>query len=95
MKKYEAMFIVKPDLSEEEKKTLFNQISEAVTKFSGEVSQGAVWSEKRKLFFPIRRNREGIYYLLNFTAETKSITDINHAYKLNEGILRVLITRLE
>jgi len=95
MKKYETMFIVKPDLSEEEKKTLYNQISEAVTKNGGNVSQGAVWSEKRKLFFPIKRYREGIYYLLNFSAETKSITDINHAYKLNENILRVLISKLD
>jgi len=95
MKKYETMFIVKPDLSEDEKKALFNQISEAVTKNGGSVSSGAVWSEKRKLFFPIRRCREGTYYLLNFTIEPKSITDINHAYKLNENILRVLISKLE
>jgi len=95
MKKYEALFIIKPDLPEEEKKVLFNQISEAVTKNSGTVSSGAVWSEKRKLFFPIKRCRDGVYYLLNFTAEPKTVTQINHAYKLNENILRVLISKLE
>ncbi len=95
MKKYEAMFIVKPDLSEDEKKTLFNQIGEAVTKNNGNVSEGPVLLEKRKLFFPIRRCREGAYYLLQFTVEPKCITDVNHAYKLNENILRVLITKLE
>ena len=95
MKKYEALFIIKPDLSEDEKKTLFNQISDAVAKNNGNVSAGSVWPEKRKLYFPIKRYREGIYYLLNFTTEPKSITDINHAYKLNENILRVLITKLE
>jgi len=95
MRKYEAMFIIKPDLSEDEKKTLFNQVSEAVTKNNGNVSGGSIWSEKRKLYFPIKRYREGIYYLLNFTATPTSITDINHAYKLNENILRVLITKLE
>ncbi|MDD4894735.1 MAG: 30S ribosomal protein S6, partial [Candidatus Omnitrophica bacterium] len=78
-----------------EKKVLFNQISEAVTKNSGTVSSGAVWSEKRKLFFPIKRCRDGVYYLLNFTAEPKTVTQINHAYKLNENILRVLISKLE
>lgn len=95
MKKYEAMFIIKPDLSEDEKKTLFDQIGSAVTKSNGTVSAGSVWSEKRKLFFPIKRCREGIYYLLGFAASPESITEINHAYKLNENILRVLITRLE
>ena len=95
MKKYEAMFIIKPDLSEDEKKTLFNQISDAVAKNNGNVSEGSVWPERRKLYFPIKRYREGIYYVLNFTVEPKTITDINHAYKLNENILRVLITKLE
>lgn len=95
MKKYEALFIVKPDLSEDDKKTLFEQISDAVAKNNGNVSGGSVWSEKRKLFFPIKRYREGIYYLLQFAALPKSITDINQAYKLNENILRVLITRLD
>ena len=95
MKKYEAMFIIKPDLSDEEKKALFNQISEAVTKNNGNVIAASVWSEKRKLFFPIKRYREGIYYLLQFTIVPTSVKDINQAYKLNENILRVLITSLE
>lgn len=95
MKKYEAMFIIKPDLSDEEKKALFNQISEAVTKNNGNVIAASVWSEKRKLFFPIKRCREGIYYLLQFSIVPTSVKDINQAYKLNENILRVLITRLE
>lgn len=95
MKKYEAMFIIKPDLSDEEKKALFNQISEAVTKNNGNVIAASVWSEKRKLFFPVKRYREGIYYLLQFTIVPTSVKDINQAYKLNENILRILITSLE
>lgn len=95
MKKYEALFILKPDLSENDKKTLFEQISEIVAKNNGNVSGGSAWPEKRKLYFPIKRCREGIYYLLQFTAWPKSITDIDHAYKLNENILRILITRLD
>lgn len=95
MKKYEAMFIIKPDLSEDEKKTLFNQIGEAVVKNNGSVIAASVWSEKRKLFFPLKRYREGIYYLVQFNALPTSVKDINHAYKLNEGILRILITKIE
>lgn len=93
MKKYEAMFIVKPDLSEDQKKTLFNQINEAITKNNGSVSQASIWSEKRKLFFPIKKYQEGIYYLMNFNLAPEGIAKIRHTYKLNENILRVLITK--
>ncbi len=95
MNKYEAMFIVKPDLSEEERKTLFQQINDAVVKHGGTVTQGALWAERKKLFFPIKKHAEGVYYLLNFSVNPLAIKDIRHVYKLNENILRVLFTKQE
>lgn len=95
MYQYEAMLIMKPDLSEEERKTLFNQVAEAVTKNKGEVSSQSVWAEKRKLYFPIGKQKEGLYYLLNFSLPPQGVPDLRHVYKLNENILRVLITRLD
>jgi len=95
MNKYEAMFIIKPDLSEEERKTLFSQINDAVSKNNGNMSGGSVWLERRKLYFPIKKYREGLYYLLNFSLSPLVVKEIRHAYKLNENILRVLITKVE
>jgi len=95
MNKYEAMLIVKPDLSEEEKKVLFSQISESVVKNNGNVTNAAVWMEKKKLFFPLKKQHEGMYYLVNFSALGSAVKDIRNAYKLNENILRALITKLE
>jgi small subunit ribosomal protein S6 len=93
MKDYEAMFIIKPDLSKEDRKNLLDQINEVVTKFNGNVLQSNIWAEKRKLCFPIKKYQEGTYYLLNFKVDTSAIKEIRHAYKLNENILRVLVTR--
>jgi small subunit ribosomal protein S6 len=94
MNKYEAMFIVRPDLSEEDRNSLFQQINDVVTKNSGTVVQGALWADRKKLFFPIKKYTEGVYYLLNFSLNPLAIKDIRHAYKLNENILRVLISKL-
>jgi small subunit ribosomal protein S6 len=95
MNKYEAMFIIKPDLSEDDRKALFAQIQEAVVKNSGAIVNAAVWAEKRKLVFPIKKQQEGVYYLVNFTAPSEAITKLKYAFKLNELILRVLILRPE
>ncbi len=95
MNKYEAMFIVKPDLSEEDKKTTFSQMHDVITKNKGTVSEGAVWAERRKLCFPIKKYQEGVYYLMTFDAPPESITEIKYLYRVNESILRVLITRVE
>jgi len=95
MNKYEAMFIIKPDLSEEEKKALFNQINDSVTKNNGDIAQASIWSEKKKLTFPIKKCQDGLYYLMDFSIAPQAIKEMTHAYKLNENILRVLITRIE
>ncbi|MDD5347704.1 MAG: 30S ribosomal protein S6 [Candidatus Omnitrophica bacterium] len=91
MNKYEAMFVIKPDLSEDERKALFGTIQEVITKNNGQVSNGAVWAEKRRLWFPLKKQHEGVYYLANFTAPTDAITKLKYTFKLNEQILRVLI----
>ncbi len=95
MNKYEAMFIIKPDLSEEDKKELFHQISDAVSKNSGMVTSASIWTEKRKLFFPLKKYKEGTYYLVNFSLPPLGIQVLRNTYRLNENILRVLITKQE
>jgi len=95
MNKYEAMLIVRPDLSDEDKKVLFKQIDDAVVKHSGSISQSSVWAERRKLYFPIKKFQEGIYYLVAFSAPAQAVKELRGIYKLNENILRVLFTRMD
>jgi small subunit ribosomal protein S6 len=95
MNKYEAMIIVKPDLSDEEKKNLFKQIEEAVVKNNGQIAQAGIWAEKRKLCFPIKKFVEGVYYLVAFSAPASAIKEVRAVYRINENILRVLFTRMD
>ena len=94
MNKYEAMFIVRPDLSEDERKAVLNQINDAVIKNSGNVLSSDIWLEKRKLCFKIKKYHEGAYYLVSFNIAGEAIKDIRHIYRLNESILRVLVSRV-
>ncbi len=93
MRDYEAMFILKPDLGEDKIQDLFNQIQEIITKNKAKFNSSNIWSEKRKLTFPIKRYKEGIYYLVKFNSDPQAIYKINHDCKLNEDILRVVFTK--
>ena len=90
---YEAMFILQPNLNEAQAKEAFAQLGEAITKNGGQVSASGVWSEKRKLSYPVKKFNEGIYYLITFKAEASVILKLKQAYSLNENIIRLLITR--
>jgi len=95
MNKYETMFVLKSELSETERKDLFNQLSDAITKNQGEVLQAQVWAEKRKLAYPIKKHTEGMYYLIKFNIPAQKITELNRLYRLNENILRFMFIKQE
>ena len=86
------MFIVNPNLNQDQQKELFTQLNEGITKYKGEISESKLWSEKRKLIYPIKKFHEGIYYLISFKAPPKEIAGLRQAYRLNENIIRLLIT---
>lgn len=98
MHKYEAMFILRPDMNEGEKINIFSQIKETFNKFNAKVNNADTWLEKRKLYFQLSikakgaKFNEGLYYLADFQALPLDIGKINAAFKLNEEILRFLIT---
>jgi len=94
MNNYEGMFIVRPDLSEGERKVLCNQIGDCITKNNGTLTKIDLWAEKRKFCHKIKRYREGTYYLASFQTPPDAIKKINSIYRLNEDILRVLITKI-
>ncbi len=101
MKKYEAMFIVKPELNDEEKSGVMKAIKEQIAKHNGKVTADQVWAERRKLsydLFPLggqSRYKEGMYYLVNFDCDPLEISAIKSVYGLNESILRYMIVKLE
>ena len=101
MHKYEAMFILRPDLNESEKTDIFNQIKDGLKKFKTQLSSANIWLEKRKLYFDLAlkskqlKFKEGLYYLVEFVSEPTEIKDIKAAYGLNENILRFLILAKE
>jgi small subunit ribosomal protein S6 len=92
MNNYEGLFILKPDLKEEDVKNLFKAITDSVTKNGGAVVKEESWG-KKQLAYPVRKFREGYYYKLDFTAPSAAIAKLEEGFKLNQDILRTMITR--
>ena len=105
---YELMFIVSPlRASEEEVTNTINRVRQAVTAAGGEVTDvdhSAPWG-RRKFAYPIREYAEGeasrrpftegYYVLCHFTLPTGQITAFERSLKLNDAILRYLLTLVE
>ncbi|MDP2912566.1 MAG: 30S ribosomal protein S6 [Candidatus Omnitrophota bacterium] len=93
MNNYEGIFIIKPDLKEEDVKNVFKSINDFVVKNGGTVKKEENWG-KKQLAYPVRKLKEGYYYKLDFDAPSDAILKLEAAYKLNDAvILRTMITR--
>jgi small subunit ribosomal protein S6 len=98
MRKYEAMFILRPDLSEAERTTMFSQIKDVFSKFKTSIAKADIWAEKRKMYFSLSlkgkglKFMEGLYYLVEFDSVPTEIKNINETFRIKEDILRFLIT---
>ncbi|MFQ5680463.1 MAG: 30S ribosomal protein S6 [Candidatus Omnitrophota bacterium] len=94
-RKYEAIFILKANQKESEIKAIAQELSDSIVKNNGAVSLSEVWMAKRRFTFPIKKHKDGTYYKILFTADTAAIKAIKQAYRLNDKILRLMISNLD
>lgn len=94
IKPYEAMFILRADLAEEPLKKLVVQIEEAIVKAGGKVEASQPWG-RRRLTFPIGKQKEGVYHLVHFTCPSLAVDQLRQAYRLNEQIVRTMMLAID
>jgi ribosomal protein S6 len=92
MENYEGIFIIRPEVTDEDAKNVFKVISESVTKHGGTIKKEEPWG-RRALAYPVKKAKEGIYLKLDFSAPTSAIAKVEEACRLNGDILRTMITR--
>ncbi|MDQ0091886.1 small subunit ribosomal protein S6 [Paenibacillus anaericanus] len=91
MRKYEVMYILRPELEQE-------AIQAAVEKFQGIIQNGGEITKhdvmgKRRLAYEINKIRDGVYVLVNFTSTPDVITELERVMKISDEVIRYLITK--
>ncbi|EKB56541.1 30S ribosomal protein S6 [Falseniella ignava] len=93
--KYEIIYIIRPDLNDDEKKELVERFDGILTDNGTTIEESADWG-KRRLAYEINDYREGVYHLIHATAnDSRGIDEFDRLARINRGILRHLITRVE
>ncbi|KGA95730.1 30S ribosomal protein S6 [Alkalihalobacillus alcalophilus ATCC 27647 = CGMCC 1.3604] len=94
MRKYEIMYIIAPNLEESANKELIERFNGVLTTNGAEIEKVEEMG-KRRLAYEINDYREGFYVLLNVAANSDAINEFNRLVKINDNIIRVLVTRDE
>lgn len=93
MNKYEVMFIAKP-LEDAEVDPIAEFVSNLIKKNGGNVEKADRWG-KRHLAYPVKKQADGNYVLINFEADPAVIKEIDRVMKIQDDILKHLIVKID
>ena len=86
---YEAVYILNPDLTEEQIAALVERFK-SVVEANGTVSEVNEWG-KRRLAYPINDLMDGYYVLMPFTAAAAVPAELDRIFRITDGVMRSMI----
>ncbi len=92
MRAYEVVVILDPSLDERTVAPSLDKYLNVVRTDGGTVDSVDVWG-RRKLAYEIKKNAEGIYAIVNLSAEPATVKELDRQLTLNESILRTKVIR--
>tara|TARA_Y100000589_G_scaffold297304_1_gene305012 strand:- start:6647 stop:7123 length:477 start_codon:yes stop_codon:yes gene_type:complete len=91
---YETMYILRPDIAEEDVTKHIEKYNNLLEKMGGKVLDSQMRG-KRRLAYPIAKNREGIYVQLSHQGDGQHISKIEKAMRLSEDVIRYMTIKQE
>ncbi|WP_282938662.1 30S ribosomal protein S6 [Paenibacillus sp. RC67] len=91
MRKYEVMYIIRPDIEQEVVQSTVEKFQNIINN-GGEVTKHDVMG-KRRLAYEINKFRDGHYVLVHFNANNEVIAELDRVMKISDEVIRYLITK--
>ncbi|WP_085993800.1 30S ribosomal protein S6 [Oceanobacillus senegalensis] len=92
MRKYEIMYIIRPDMEEEAQKSLVERFNTVLTDNGAEIEKVNEVGKKR-LAYEIQDFRDGYYVVINFSGDEKAVNEFDRLAKFSDDIIRHIAIR--
>jgi len=91
MRKYEVMYIIRPDVEEQNVQATVEKFQTIINN-GGEVTKSDFMG-KRRLAYEIKKFRDGFYVLVHFNATPAVVAELERVMKISDEVIRYLITQ--
>ena len=91
-RKYEAFYILRPDLKQAELNAQIQRFQKVVTDGGGTVANVGEW-DRRKLSYEIKGHKEGVYVLMNFEADSATQNELGRLMRISDDVIRHTILK--
>ncbi|AUJ24571.1 MULTISPECIES: 30S ribosomal protein S6 [Virgibacillus] len=92
MRKYEIMYIIRPDMEEEAQTALIERFNGILTDNGAEIEKVDEKGKKR-LAYEINDYRDGYYVIINFSSDDQAINEFDRLAKFSDDIIRHIVVR--
>ena len=93
-RKYELVYVVSPDASDEQIADLHTQVEAIIQRIGGELEKTENWG-RRKLAYEIGRHKEGTYVLEVINGGGELMKEIDRRLKVSDLVIRHLVVRVD
>ncbi len=93
-RKYELVYLVSPDASDEQVADLHTQVDDIVQRLGGQLEKTDNWG-RRRLAYEIGRHKEATYVLETIMGTGELLKEIDRRLKVSELVIRHLIVRVD
>lgn len=94
MAKYELMYIVGSQTSDDEISKVVDEVKKYISDNAGIIEKSEELG-KKKLAYPIKKSRNGYYVVVNFSAPSEKVNDIEHRIRTSQNVIRHLIINMD
>lgn len=86
---YESFYLLRPDLSEEDRAALTDKLQAIITEKGGQVAEVDLWP-LRKLAYRVEKQTQGYYVLLEYGATADAISELTRAMRIDERVMKFM-----
>ena len=94
MQQYELMVILDPEVDERTVAPSLDKFLNVIRNDGGTIEKVDIWG-RRRLAYEIDKRTEGIYAVVNFTAEPATSDELDRQLKLSEAVMRTKVLRAD
>jgi small subunit ribosomal protein S6 len=91
---YELMVILDPEIDERTVAPSLDKFLNVIRTDGGTIDNVDIWG-RRRLAYEINKKSEGIYAVVNFTANSSATVELDRQLKLSEAVMRTKVLRAE
>jgi len=94
MHQYEVMVILDPSVEEKTVEPSIDKFLNVIRTAEGTIDSVSIWG-RRRLAYEIKKQTEGIYAVINMTAPSEAVIELDRQLNISEAVMRTKVLRAE